>query len=264
MSFRPGRLFVVAVVMLLAFVWLSGCATTSSPSDAERGEVSGYVVDAMTGYPIETAAVSVNGEATSTDSLGYYIVDMVDPGTASVVASQIGYVTLTTAVEVSEGESVRRDCALIPSTTGNEYRIVLSWGADPRDLDSHLWVPIGGGNYTHVYYSNEGSVTEEPFAELDTDDTSGYGPETMTVYPEHSGLYTYAVYHYAGDGTLATSEAILRIYQGNDLLHTLPVPNQPCEYEWWYVCDFNAETSEFTMINTLQESDPLPTLRVGK
>ncbi len=251
--------------MLLAFVWLSGCATTTSPSGLKRGEVFGYIVDAMTGIHIEGAAVSVNGESTTSDTLGHYIVDMVNPGVVSVVASQAGYVTLTTAVEVPEGESVRRDCALITSTTGDEYRIVLSWDADPEDLDSHLWVPIGGGNYYHVYYSDEGSVTEEPFAELDNDETDGYGPETITAYPEYSGIYTYAVYDYYGDGTLATSGAILRIYQGNALLHTLLVPNQQCESGWWwYVCDFNAETGQFTIVNTLQESDPLPTLRVEK
>lgn len=260
-----GRLSAVTFTLLIAFVWLSGCSTTSSPSNVDPGEVHGYVVNAMTGDPIEDANVNVDGAATTSDSLGYYIVHDVDPGAVVVVASATGFVDLTTAVEVPDGGSVRRDCVLITSTTGNEYRFVLAWGADPSDLDSHLWVPTGGGNYYHVYYNDEGSITEAPFAELDTDDTSGYGPETVTVFPEYSDLYVYGVYHYSGDGTLRTSEAILRIYQGNDLEHTLLVPDEDCEYGWWWnVCSFNAVSGQFTIVNTLQEDPPFPTVREDK
>ncbi|MEE8571710.1 MAG: hypothetical protein V3T20_00470 [Gemmatimonadota bacterium] len=264
-NYRLGRLSAAVVVVVLVSVWLSGCATVSSPSNAQKGEVYGYIRDAMTGIAIETAGVRVAGMETSSDSLGYYIVDMVNAGTASVVAFQTGYVTLTTTVEVPEGGSVRRDCALIPSTTGDEYRFVLAWGADPQDLDSHLWVPIGGGNYYHVYFSDKGSVNEVPYAELDNDEITGYGPETMTIYPEYSGLYTYAVYEYSGEGTLRTSGATLRIYQGDDLLYSLTVPNQPCEDQWWWnVCTFDAQSAQFTIINTLQDSAPVPTLRMEK
>jgi len=265
MHYRLGRLSVVVFIVLVSVVWFSGCATTTSPSSAKLGEVFGYVVNAQTGYIIEGAAVSVNGEATTSDTLGYYIVDMVDPGAAVVVASATGFVDLTTAVVVPDGGSVRRDCVLITSTTGNEYRFVLAWGADPRDLDSHLWVPTGGGNYYEVYYNNEGSVTEIPFAELDTDDINGYGPETVTVYPEYSDLYVYGVYHYSGDGTLRTSGAILRIYQGNVLIHTLTVPDEHCEDQWWWnVCTFNAVSGQFNIVDTLQEGPPFPTVRGEK
>lgn len=265
MRYRLGRLSVVTFVILLAFVWLSGCGTTSSPSDAKLGEVFGYVVNAQTGYAIEGAAVSVNGDATTSDTLGYYIVDMVDPGNVSVEASAVGYVDLTMTVQLPDEGSIRRDCALITSTTGNEYRFVLAWGANPDDLDSHLWVPTGGGNYYHVYYSDEGSVTEPPFAELDTDDTNGYGPETVTVYPEYSDLYVYGVYHYGGEGTLRTSEATLRIYEGNNLIHTLSVPDQHDEEGWWWnVCSFNAVTGVFNIVNTLQADPPFPTVRGEK
>jgi len=265
MRYRLGRLCAVTFVILLAFVWLSGCSTTSSPSNARPGDVFGYVVNAMTGGPIEDATVTVDGAATTSDSLGYYIVDDVDAGAVIVLASATGFVDLTTAVVVPDGGSVRRDCVLITSTTGDEYRFVLAWGEDPRDLDSHLWVPTGGGLYYHVYYSDEGSITEVPYAELDNDETEGYGPETVTVLTEYSDLYVYGVYHYDGDGTLRTSEAILRIYQGNDLRYTLLVPDEYCEDEWWWnVCTFNAVTGVFTIIDTLQEDPPFPTVRGDK
>lgn len=268
MHYRLGRFSVVVFMVLVSVVWFSGCSSTSSPSSAKLGEVFGYVVNAQTGYAIEGAAVSVNGEATTSDTLGYYIVDMVDPGNVSLEASATGFIDLTTSVELPDGGSVKRDCVLNTSTTGNEYRFVLAWGADPRDLDSHLWVPTGGDNDYHVYYGDRGSVTELPFAELDSDDITGYGPETVTVYPEYSDFYVYGVNHYRGDGTLPTSEAILRIYQGNVLIHTLTVPDEHCEDckdgWWWNVCSFNAVSDSFDIVNTLQADPPLPTVRLEK
>ena len=263
MSSRTGRISAVIVVGVLTSVLLSGCPNLFGESSDPKGEVFGYIRDAMTGIAIDSATVGIAGAVTWSDSLGHYEIEFVD--SASLVASRTGYVTLTTSVVVPDGGSVRRDCALIPSTTGDEYRFVLSWGADPQDLDSHLWVPIGGDNYYHVYFNDEGSVNEVPFAELDNDELSGYGPETITVYPEYAGLYTYAVYEYSGDGTLRTSGAILRIYQGNALLYTLSVPNQACEDQWWWnVCTFDAQSGQFTIINTLQASSPVPTVRVEK
>lgn len=266
MASRLSLLSVVIVVSLLV-VAILGCSTSStSPSPpADPGEVFGYVLNAVTAAPIQGATVTVNGEATVTDSLGYYIVEDVDPGNVTVEASVTYFVTVSTVVEVGEGESIRQDCVLIPSTLGDEYRIVLTWGEEPRDLDSHLWVPLSGDIYAHVYFGYRGSVTSEPYAELDVDKVSGYGPETMTVLPEHSGLYTYAIYHYAGEGTLLSSDAILRIYQGNVLRHVLTVPDQTCgDHWWWNVCTFDAQSGDFTIVNTLEAYAPILTRPMTK
>jgi len=238
---------------------ITGCSSSSSgPSPQDPGEVYGYVLDGLTAQPIEGATVTVDGEATTTDSLGYYIVDDVDPGDVTVEAVENGYLTLSTTVDVDEDESVRHDCVLVPATTGGEYRFVLTWNANPRDLDSHLWIPIGGRDYGHVYYGSRGSTVSEPYAELDTDEQSGYGPETMTVLPEHAGEYLYAVHHFTGTGTIATSGAVLRIYQGNVLRYTLGVPDEACNDNWWWnVCSFNAETGAFTLVDELQAAAPV-------
>ncbi|MFA9563572.1 MAG: hypothetical protein ACERLM_02540, partial [Acidimicrobiales bacterium] len=71
--------------------------------------------------------------------------------------------------------------------------------------------------------------------------------------------------HYSGDGTLRTSEAILWIYQGNDLIYTLTVPDEHCEDQWWWnVCSFNAVSGQFAIVDTLQEAPPYPTVRGEK
>jgi hypothetical protein len=257
---RLTYLLIAALLIPAALLSLSGCATTSSnPSSpqADPGEVYGYVLHALTGSPLVGATVTVEGVLTTTDDQGYYFVDDVGPGDVTVQASFTDFVTLSEDVPVGEGESVRKDCVLIPTTAGGEYRFVLTWGANPSDLDSHLWVPIEGYPHTHIYYSNRGSVTSEPYAELDVDDVTGYGPETITVLPEHEGLYTYAVYHFSGTGTLQSSQATVRIYQGNTLRYTFTAPDEPCEDNWWWhVCSFDAQSGEFTIVDGLNAYAP--------
>lgn len=258
MTRRIGLFSVVAVISALVIV-ISGCATSStSPSPAaDPGEVFGYVLNALTGLPIEGAAVTVDGVGTLTSETGYYIVQNVDPGTVNVVAAISAFVTVSTTVQVDEGGSTRQDCVLIPTTEGDEYRIVLTWGSDPADLDSHVWVPIDEGITAHVYFGYRGSSTSEPYAELDVDDVTGYGPETITVFPEHAGTYTYSVYHFSGTGTLQSSDAVVRIYQGNNLRYTLTAPDEPCSANWWWnVCTFNAQAGTFTISNTLGAYSP--------
>lgn len=263
---RLGLLCLVAVVSAVALV-ISGCSSsgTGPSAAAEPGDVFGYVMNAMSASPIEGATVVVEGESTVTDTLGYYIVEDVGPGSVTVEASITDFVTVSSVVDVGDGESVRQDCALIPTTTGDEYRIVLSWGEDPSDLDSHLWVPLGGTTYAHVYYGYRGSAVDEPYAELDVDDVTGYGPETVTVFPRHEGEYVYSVYHYSGLGTLRSSNAVVRIYQGNTLRYTLDVADETCGDNWWWnVCTFDAQSGDFTIVDALDSDPPIVTSREAK
>ena len=121
-----------------------------------------------------------------------------------------------------------------------QYRMVLRWEENPRDLDTHVWVPDGAGYY-HIFYSNKGSLAQFPFAELDIDDTTSFGPETVTIGQVQQGTYTYAVFLFAGSGTIGTSGAVVELYQGPNLLKTYPVPESPLwtdvngAYRWWEV-----------------------------
>ena len=56
------------------------------------------------------------------------------------------------------------------------FKIVLSWGSNPRDLDSHICGKSSKNDF-HVFYSNKSfSENGKIIAHLDTDDTSSYGP----------------------------------------------------------------------------------------
>ncbi|MBA4382487.1 MAG: hypothetical protein C0406_07975, partial [Sideroxydans sp.] len=58
-------------------------------------------------------------------------------------------------------------------------RIVLNWGELPSDLDSHLIFPSN-----HIYFNSKTGSTSSD-AKLDVDDTTSYGPETITIEKKH-------------------------------------------------------------------------------
>jgi hypothetical protein len=130
------------------------------------------------------------------------------------------------------------------------YRIVLTWNAEPRDLDSHLITPLISGYSYHIYYNNRGSLTSLPYAHLDQDARYGYGPETVTIQKHYAGTYKYYVYQYAGTGTLSSSKAKVLVYRGSSLLKTYNVPTTGSGY-YWRVFNLNGGTGAITTINTI-------------
>ena len=141
-----------------------------------------------------------------------------------------------------------------PEGTENEIRIVLSWGSDPSDLDSHLYGPSGGGR-VHIAYNSRGSLTAAPQVALDVDDTSSYGPETVTIVAQQSGVYRYAVHHYSGGGTISTSGAVVQVYRGGTLLARFEPPaGSSGSKDVWHV--FELDGSSIREVNVISRSFP--------
>ena len=133
-----------------------------------------------------------------------------------------GFVTgRVTAVAVGGMTIGNQDISLSASTASSELRIVLTWGNQPAELDAHLVGPLSGSGTFHVFYSDKGSVTAAPYAQLDLDDTSGYGPETITIRRLNPGKYQYAVHGFTerNSGTSAvlasSSRAQVSVYRGD-------------------------------------------------
>jgi uncharacterized protein YfaP (DUF2135 family) len=141
------------------------------------GDITGQVVDASTAAPIAGATVSVVGTAisTTTDSSGNFLLVGVPAGTQTLEASASGYLTASTSVEVIDGDTVTKVIALSAVST-DQITAVLTWGAIPSDLDLHASGPDGSGGRFHAWYANK---TPVPHVELDIDDVTGFGPETM-------------------------------------------------------------------------------------
>ena len=231
-----------------------GCAGTQ-----ETGSLYGYVIDAVSGLGIAGATVTVGGVQDVATSSGAYSVSGVPSGDCvPLLATAVGHQAYTTTVEIVPDEDTYLDITLVPSAAPGEWRFVLNWGQDPWDLDSHLWVPLGGDDYYRVCFWDLGSTDTVPYAQLDTDDVTGFGPETVTLLPHYAGEYHYAVNEYSGTGTLATSGAVVRLYRGNDLVHEIYAPSAACgDYWWWRVGTLNVMTSEFTLVNEYHSTPPV-------
>lgn len=118
-----------------------------------------------------------------------------------------------------------------PTLASGEVRIVLTWGATPDDLDSHLFTPydstLGDATY-HIWYGNKSDAVGN---NLDVDDTTSYGPETMTIPVLRNGLYKYYVADYTNcNGNnpasydMSRSGATIHVYTANGLNATFHVP----------------------------------------
>ncbi len=214
---------------------------------ASEGTVTGVVIDVDTSSPIAGVRVLVveSGESTTTDADGAFSIKAPE-GVATLRFTKTGYMfgdIIVTVVKDLEIEVTEAIVGYAPLAT-DEIRIVLSWGENPRDLDSHLYVPVANDE---VYFNNETAADDS--ANLDWDDTDGYGPETITITTRNAGVYHYFVYLYAGDGTIADSGAVVKVYTTSGLFRTYYASeaNGNTADRYWQVFDMNGST--FTEIN---------------
>jgi len=226
----------------------------------ESCNISGSVYDALTGKPVKGAAVNAragwntyNGPYVTglfasskediSDANGVFDIHAVRAGQYTVEIKKdgyvIGYYNMISQIETDEA---RQTVILTPELSDDEYRIVLTWGAVPSDLDSHLTYYEGGELKMHVYYSNKiGTIDGVKVAELDLDDTSGYGPETVTLTFKKefvdNGKFVYFVHNYSAGSsststTLSQSGATVRLYCGNNITETFYVPENKKGTVW--------------------------------
>jgi uncharacterized protein YfaP (DUF2135 family) len=115
---------------------------------------------------------------------------------------------------------------------------VLTWGQTPRDLDSHITGPNLAGGRFHVYYGNRNYYYDNMlYCNLDVDDVTSYGPETVTIYHQTEGMYRYSVHDYTNRHSttsyiLSNSGAIVRVYFGAELQQTFYVPTNRIGTLW--------------------------------
>ncbi|MBR1685916.1 MAG: hypothetical protein IJ708_12355, partial [Clostridia bacterium] len=142
--------------------------------------------------------------------------------------------------------------AMIPIATGNEYRIKLTWGQNPRDLDSHLQGKDSVGNSYHVYYGDKNAYDNGVLiCNLDVDDTNGEGPENVTFTIVNTAPYYYYIHHYAGSSNISASGAKIEVYQGNALIRTFNVPTGLGYSNYWNV--FAIVNGNIVVRNTMSD-----------
>jgi hypothetical protein len=200
----------------------------AAPQTPERNcaQLTVFVTNAMNGDPITDATATVGGISKHTGVSGA-IFDGLPTGLSSVQVTHQDFVADSKTVNLACGNNGTVSLSLSPSVgedalQANDMRLILTWGEQPVDLDAHLTCPVPGlpAGFTneegrdHVYWPPELRSGCDGMVNLDVDDTSSFGPETITIVPNpatgrlNEGIYRYSVYQYQGFGTLADSASV--------------------------------------------------------
>lgn len=232
------------------------------------GNVSGRVINALDLQGVNGLTINLRAginatsgsivASTSTSGGGLYAFNSLPAGNYTGEVSGTGYITgYFTILCVGDATTPNQNTNVTPILPTGETRIVLTWGAAPSDLDSHLTGPTSGGTRFHVYYAastySEGGI---PYAELDADDTSSFGPETTTIHVQIPGVYRFSVHNWSGGGSLVLSNsgAQVRVYRSSGLVATFNVPLGQAGTVWTV---FELDVNTITPINTMSDTIPL-------
>jgi len=189
-------------------------------SDATEAIVIGCAFDEQ-GAPLHGAVVRARGNdyigastAIVDESGNFYIKTKANSKVLINVSDQ-GKISNTVVVSTNNGNTIP-GCLTVKDFS---ISVTLTWGENPADLDTHLVGP----DY-HVYYVSKGSLSGFPFAALDVDDTTSYGPEVLTMLkPTTNGDYVYSVYHFAGTSNITESPTKVELnFNGNTFVFSPP------------------------------------------
>ncbi|MEO5794656.1 MAG: carboxypeptidase regulatory-like domain-containing protein [Rhodoferax sp.] len=195
-----------------------------------------------------------------TDSSGNFSLPIRSGSIATIVAVNGGRLSNTVRNDPSTTDITLTDCLSL-GQSGAGVTMKLTWGALPSDLDSHLITPSGA----HVYYSSKGALVSVPFANLDVDDTSSYGPEVVTVTKLMVGTYKYSVRNYSGygGGPIAQSGARVEVNMPGRALQliTPPTAGESASTNYWNLFEFDVSaTCVITVRPVGTYTNDLPTI----
>ena len=215
-----------------------------------EGEVKGYIQDAVTGKGMK-ADMKVRERGKKNGTIIDEITSNKDgsytfggkQGKYTIEVSAKGYITEYIDVEVFKDQiKTGNNIVLSPEVGEGEIRIVLTWGSTPRDLDSYAVGKSSAGSNFKINFTNK---NVSGVGSLDVDDTSGYGPETITI-TDMGANFEYYVFNYHNDLSVGGCGATVKLY--------LPGKTSAIEYKvpagdgtLWRVFEYN--NGEITKIN---------------
>ena len=236
--------------------------------EGDIGTTFGYLNNALTGQGVTGATLTIRKNWSNTDGEiilttttgvgGSYTVSL-PIGNYTVSAEKDGFISTSFNIVVQENNDYQQNAVISPVVESlDQVTIALRWGENPRDLDSHIVGTLSNGYMFHVYFSNRDAYDGNVHvANLDVDDVSSYGPEHITLNPTTSEPYYYYVYHYAGYGSLATSEAQVTIYMGSEEVARFNVPVDQGDFQNGYWNVFAIVDGHLIIRNTITYSPEL-------
>ncbi len=169
-----------------------------------------------------------NGNYSVSLPIGYYTIEFCKEGYIHSYVNVVVYPMIG-----------MQNAVMCPELEENEVRVVLTWGYNPGDLDSHLILHMGDNTSQQIFHANK--VYYDPYTGkdycLDVDDMYSYGPETITFYTGNPQIdeYQYFVHNYSGGSVgneLSFSGAKVTIYYGSQAVRTINVPINETGRRW--------------------------------
>jgi tetratricopeptide (TPR) repeat protein len=199
-----------------------------------------------------TATTDTAGKANAANAFG------VDDRSVSMIVKKDGFSPLVVSCPCA-GMSYA-----ISETLGQQrleaFRVVLNWGPTPMDLDLHAVYED-----SHVFFAHKTGTD----AFLDVDDTTAFGPETITINKRHPGTkYVFAIHNYSAGGkygtdTLSSSQAKVFVYVGESLIKSYYVPARRKGALWvlFALDDNGAVTDIDNIVDIAEDHSVQPYLR---
>ncbi|MBR6569188.1 MAG: S8 family serine peptidase [Clostridia bacterium] len=213
--------------------------------DFERVETYAEITikDAATGNPLPGTSITITrGVEAGGPSVGTFVTD--DQGVVNIElesgdyllnCSKDGYIADSYNMTLQPDVVNKATYALSRQLGENEFRIVLTWGQTPNDLDSHLlgYTPGSDSNF-RVFWRNQVAGS---FVNLDVDDTSSFGPETITItgLPDRPLLYCVHDYTNRNNGrsmAMSGSSANVKVMRHTETIATFTVSPNRQSVEW--------------------------------
>ena len=177
----------------------------------ESINIEGCVEDTA-GNPVTNTEILTRGSdyigtaSTRTDSNGDFVI-AARPSSRVFLSATSGTQSRTITVNTGAADEIIENCLVVDEAAST---VTLSWGQNPRDLDTHFFGPADetATSLFHVYYINKSEDVGDSTIYLDVDDTSSYGPEILTIpnFP-YAGTYRYSIYHFSGSSNIQASPA---------------------------------------------------------
>lgn len=263
--------------------------------NAGNGSIEGKVTDAANGaavpegitirlYEGENNTLGTPITETTTGENGQYKFENVAPGyyTLQFVdlrkTEEALYVIASKGAIVTENATVTINQIISKRIDDGQVRFVLHWADEDEendtvasDLDSHLVGPGASGDEKfHVYFGDRNypaadsdEESYEKYVDLDVDDTSYMGPETITIYKNVNGIYHYYVHNFTDSSAdsyynhqtrLATSKPYVEVIRGNVRIAEFNLA-ETAQGNVWDVCTYDSVTGAVTDINKTYFND---------
>ncbi len=241
----------------------SGTVTLTTPPVVGTGALQTLLINSLNGQPVGGASIQCayrrpDGSYPAPPAYDFSVTTSAT-GAVSVTGTPFGEMRCTvtaafgtTSFDVAiapTGTTSPTNVAATPLPGQGQFRVVLTWGTSPSDLDSHLTGPLASGGRFHVYYADRVSGTNN----LDLDDVTGEGPETTTINASVSGLYRFSIHNYstqsaAGAQGISASPTRVQLFGPTGLLKTYVAPAATAAAgNTWRVFELNVTGSTYTV-----------------